>query len=139
MIPKVGLVCDRGMDDALALQRANDAYIAAVRDGASALPLLIPALQPPLPVTALLDAFDGFLFTGAPSNVDPARYCGAAPRDPSLLDPARDAVSLELIMAAIAAGNPVLAICRGFQELNVALGGAVFQHVQEQPGRMMHH
>ena len=139
MIPKVGLVCDRGMDDGLALHRANDAYIAALRDGAGALPLLIPALQPPLPVAALLDAFDGFLFTGAPSNVDPARYGGAAPRDPSLLDPARDAVSLALIVGAIAAGKPVLAICRGFQELNVALGGTLHQHVQERPGRMVHH
>ena len=57
MIPRVGLVCDRGVDDGLQLHRVNDAYIAAVRDGAGALPLLIPALTPALPVDALLDGF----------------------------------------------------------------------------------
>lgn len=139
MSPKVGLVCDRSVDDGLALHRVNDAYIAAVRDGAGALPLLIPALTPALPVAELLETFDGFCFTGAPSNVNPARYGGQGPRDPSLLDDARDAASLPLITAAIAAGKPVLAICRGFQELNVALGGTLHQHVAEQPGRMVHY
>jgi putative glutamine amidotransferase len=139
LIPKVGLVCDRGVDEGLSLHRVNDAYIAAMRDGAGALPLLIPALTPSLPMQDLLSAFDGFCFTGAPSNVNPARYGGDAPRDPALLDDARDAASLPLIRAAIAAGKPVLAICRGFQELNVALGGTLHQHVAEQPGRMVHY
>lgn len=135
---KVGLVCDRGAHDDLPIHRVNDAYIAAVRDGAGALPLLIPALDVPLAVAALLDAFDGFVFTGAVSNVDPALYGGAAPRNPALRDGARDAISLPLIRAAIAAGKPVLAICRGFQELNVALGGTLHQHVHELPGRLDH-
>jgi putative glutamine amidotransferase len=138
LIPKVGLVCDTGFDDGHIIHRANQEYVEAVRDGAGALPLLIPALVPPLPVEELLAACDGFLFTGSPSNVDPALYGGHPPRDPALLDAARDAVSLPLIRAAIAAGKPVLAICRGFQELNVALGGTLFQHVHEQPGRMDH-
>ncbi len=135
---RVGLVCDRDRHDDLPVHRSGDAYAAAIRDGAGALPLLIPALDRPLPVEALLEAFDGFLFTGAVSNVDPTAYGGAAPRDPSSLDGARDAVSLPLIRAAIAAGKPVLAICRGFQELNVALGGTLHQHVHELPGRLDH-
>jgi putative glutamine amidotransferase len=135
---RVGLVCDRGSHDDLPIHRVNDAYIAAVRDGAGALPLLIPALDAPLPMADLLAAFDGFVFTGAVSNVDPALYGGHAPRNPALCDPARDAVSLPLIRAAIAAGKPVLAICRGFQELNVALGGTLHQHVHELPGRLDH-
>ena len=65
---RVGLVCDRGIHDDLPIHRVNDAYIAAVRDGAGALPLLIPALDAPLAVADLLDAFDGFLFTGAVSS-----------------------------------------------------------------------
>ena len=138
MKAKVGLVCDRGMDDGLSLHRVNDEYIAAARDGAGVLPLLIPALDVPLPVEDLLAAFDGFLFTGAVSNVDPAAYGGQPPRDPGLRDTARDAVSLPLFRAAIAAGKPVLAICRGFQELNVALGGTLHQHVHELPGRLDH-
>lgn len=135
---RVGLVCDRGTDDGLGVHRAADSYVVAVRDGAGALPLLIPALDAPLPVEALLASFDGFLFTGAASNVDPGLYGGPAPRDPSLLDRRRDATSLPLIRAAIEAGKPVLAICRGFQELNVALGGTLHQHVHELPGRLDH-
>jgi putative glutamine amidotransferase len=135
---RVGLVCDRGIDDGLPIHRVHHAYIVAARDGAGVLPLLIPALEAPLPVEELLAAFDGFLFTGAVSNVEPALYGGPTPRDPSLTDRARDAVSLPLIRAAIAAGKPVLAICRGFQELNVALGGTLHQHLQEVPGRMDH-
>jgi putative glutamine amidotransferase len=137
-LKRVGLVCDRGSDDGLAIHRAGDAYVAAIRDGAGALPLLIPALEAPLPVADLLAAFDGFVFTGAVSNVDPALYGGPAPRDPALLDRARDATSLPLIRAAIDAGKPVLAICRGFQELNVALGGTLHQHLHELPGRLDH-
>jgi putative glutamine amidotransferase len=135
---RVGLVCDRVIRDGMAGQRADDSYIAAVRDGAGALPLLIPALEPPLSAEELVAAFDGFLFTGALSNVDPARYGGHAPRRPDLLDSTRDEVSLALIRAAIAAGKPVLCICRGFQELNVALGGTLHQHVQELPGHLDH-
>jgi putative glutamine amidotransferase len=135
---RVGLICDRGSHDELPIHRAGDAYIAAVRDGAGALPLLIPALDRPLAAADLLAAFDGFVFTGAVSNVDPARYGGAAPRDPALCDVARDAASLPLIGAAIAAGKPVLAICRGFQELNVALGGTLHSHVHERPGYLDH-
>jgi putative glutamine amidotransferase len=138
VIARVGIVCDRGVHDDLPIHRAGDAYIAAIRDGAGALPLLIPALDRPLPTADLLDAFDGFVFTGAVSNVDPARYGGPAPRDPSLRDVARDDLSLPLIGAAIGAGKPVLAICRGFQELNVALGGTLHQHVHELPGRLDH-
>ncbi len=135
---RVGLVCDRDRHDDLSGHRSGDAYVAAIRDGADALPLLIPALDRPLPVAELLAAFDGFLFTGAVSNVDPGLYGGARPRNPDLLDGARDAVSLPLIRAAIAAGKPVLAVCRGFQELNVALGGTLHQHVHELPGRLDH-
>ena len=136
--PVVGLVCDTGHDDGHIVHRANQEYIAAIRDGAGALPLLIPALTPPLDVADLLAACDGFCLTGAVSNVDPALYGGHAPRNPDLLDQARDALSLPLIRAAMAAGKPVLAICRGFQELNVALGGTLHQHVHEQPGRLDH-
>ena len=81
---------------------------------------------------------DGLLFTGAPSNVAPAHY-GGAPRAPGTeLDEARDATTLPLLRAAIARGKPVLAICRGFQELNVALGGTLHQHVHEIAGRLDH-
>lgn len=115
---------------------AGEKYLAAVHEAADALPLILPALA--IDADEVLDAVDGVLMTGAPSNVAPERYGGAMARPGTLDDPARDAAALPLIRAALARGVPLLAICRGFQELNVALGGTLFQHLQEQPGRIDH-
>ena len=133
----VGIVCDRRISGDMPVHQANDEYILAIRDGAGALPLLIPSTDAPLDIAAVLDAVDGLLFTGSPSNVAPAHY-GAAARPGTALDERRDATALPLLRAAIAAGKPLLAICRGFQELNVALGGSLHQHVHEIPGRLDH-
>jgi putative glutamine amidotransferase len=136
-VKRVGIVCDRKTHDGMAVHQANDEYIAAVRGGAGALPLLIPSTDVPLDIGAVLAAVDGLLFTGAPSNVAPARY-GAVARPGTELDEVRDATTLPLLRAAIEKGVPLLAICRGFQELNVALGGSLHQHVHEIPGRLDH-
>ena len=136
-MPIVGLVCDRRVFDGMPVHQANDEYITAVRDVVGAVPLLIPSSDAPLPVADVLAAVDGLLFTGAPSNVAPAHY-GANARSGTELDELRDASTLPLLRAAIAGGKPVLAICRGFQELNVALGGTLHQHLHELPGRLDH-
>ncbi len=136
--PIVGICCDRRMLGAHPFDVVGEKYIAAIRDGAGAVPLLIPALEPPIPPAEILASVDGLLFTGSSSNVSPKRYGGPAPRDGVLQDEHRDATTLPLLEAAIAAGTPVLCLCRGFQELNVALGGTLFQHVEEVPGRMDH-
>jgi putative glutamine amidotransferase len=136
-MPVVGLVTDRRVFDGMPVHQANDEYIVAVRDGSGALPLLIPSAITPLPVGDILRAVDGLVFTGAPSNVAPSHYDAGA-RVGTELDEARDATTLPLLRAAIATGKPVLAICRGFQELNVALGGSLHQHVHEIPGRLDH-
>lgn len=135
--PVVGLSADRRIFDGMPTHQVNDEYITAVRDGAGALPLLIPSTDAPLAADDILSAVDGLLFTGAPSNVAPSRY-GCTARPGTELDPARDAVTLPLLRAAIGRGVPVLAICRGFQELNVALGGTLHQHVHEIAGRLDH-
>ena len=109
----------------------------AIRDGAGALPLLIPPTDAPLDASAVLDAAGGLLFTGSPSNVAPSYY-GAAARPGTELDERRDATALSLLRAAIAAGKPPLATCRGFQELNAALGGSLHQLVHEISGRLDH-
>jgi putative glutamine amidotransferase len=116
----------------------GEKYIAAVRDGSNALPLLIPVLEPPIAPKDILASVDGLLFTGSPSNVSPGLYGGAAPREGVLQDEHRDATAIPLLKAAIAAGKPVLCICRGFQELNVAFGGTLHQHIEEVPGRRDH-
>jgi putative glutamine amidotransferase len=136
-MPIVGLVCDRRSYDGMPVHQANEEYVTAVRDGAGALPLLIPSSDMPLPLADVLAAVDGLLFTGAPSNVAPSHY-GERARSVTELDELRDATTLPLLRAAIALGTPVLAICRGFQELNVALGGTLHQHVHELPGRLDH-
>ena len=119
------------------VHQAKDEYIIAIRDGAGALPLLIPSTDAPLDIAAVLGAVDGLLFTGSPSNVAPSHY-GTTARPGTEMDERRDATTLPLLRAAIAAGKPLLAICRGFQELNVALGGSLHQHVHEIPGRLDH-
>ena len=119
------------------VHQANDEYIIAIRDGAGALPLLIPSTDAPLDIAAVLSAVDGLLFTGSPSNVALSHY-GTTARPGTEMDERRDATTLPLLRAAITAGRPLLAICRGFQELNVALGGSLHQHVHEIPGRLDH-
>lgn len=133
---RVGIVCDWRSKDGMASHRAGDEYVDAVRGGAGAIPLLIPATM--LPAADIVAGLDGLLLPGAPSNVAPSLYGGEEPRPGTLLDPARDAVSLALIRAALKLGKPLFAICRGFQELNVALGGSLHQHVHEIPGRLDH-
>lgn len=133
----VGIVSDRRVVDGMAIHTVNDEYVTALRDGAGALPLLIPSTDVPLDIGAVLEAVDGLLFTGAPSNVAPCHY-GQSARPGTELDEARDATTLPLLCAAIERGKPLLAICRGFQELNVALGGSLHQHLHELPGRLDH-
>jgi len=117
---------------------AAEEYIVAVRDGAGALPLLIAALDPPLAPEDILASVDGLLFSGSPSNVSPRHYGGQEAHKGSLQDERRDATALALLRAAVEAGKPVLCICRGFQELNVALSGTLHQAVHEVPGRVDH-
>ena len=136
-MPVVGLVTDRRIFDGMPTHQVNDEYVTAIRDGAGALPLLIPSTDAPLAVDDILAVVDGLLFTGAPSNIAPSHYGGSL-RAGTELDAARDATTLPLLKAAIARGVPVLAICRGFQELNVAMGGTLHQHLHEIPGRLDH-
>ena len=109
----------------------GEKYIDAVRDGAGCLPFLIPVLDPPIKPEELLPHVDGLLFTGSASNVAPHLYGGHEPRNPKLLDEARDASTLPLMRIAEEARMPMFAICRGFQELNVAFGGTLHQHMNE--------
>ena len=109
-------------------------YLAAVAEAAGALPLVIPAMRDLLELEALLEIADGILLTGAVSNVHPSHF-GQAVHNPALpLDPARDALTLMLVQAAVKAEIPLLAICRGFQEMNVAFGGSLHQAVQDVAG-----
>lgn len=111
--------------------------VAAVARAAGALPLMLPPLGDELHVESLLASVDGILLSGSESNVDPGLY-GQPPTDEFRCDPARDATTLPLIRPAIDAGVPLLAICRGLQELNVAFGGTLRQAIHREPGMMDH-
>jgi putative glutamine amidotransferase len=100
--------------------------------------VLIPSLGADADLDGILEHVDGILLTGSPSNVEPQHYAGP-PSDPDTLhDPHRDATTLPLIPRVIASGMPLFAVCRGFQEMNVAYGGTLWQKVQEVPGYADH-
>ena len=86
----------------------------------------------------ILEKVDGLLLTGSYSNVEPHRYDGEPSRPGTLHDAHRDETTLALIGRALETAVPLFAICRGFQELNVALGGSLHQHVEEQAGFQDH-
>ena len=111
---------------------AGQKYVDSVRL-AGAVPLIAPPFAPE-ELGTLLDVADGVLFTGSPSNVHPTHF-GEAVHDSALpLDPVRDAWTLPLVRLALSRGVPLFGICRGTQEVNVALGGSLHQAVHEQPG-----
>ncbi len=115
---------------------AGKKYVDAARL-AGGIPLVVPSASAD-EIDTLLDLAHGVLLTGSASNVHPSRF-GEALHDTALmLDTARDAWTLPLIPKAIDRGIPLLAICRGFQETNVALGGTLHQAVQEVPGHRDH-
>lgn len=134
--PIVGIPACAKLVDGMPRHDTPARYAAAVFGAAHALPIMIPPMGEAQ--LGVLDRIDGLLVPGSPSNVHPSRYDGGESLTPDSHDPERDATSLPLIRAAIARGMPVLAICRGIQELNVALGGTLHQTVHALPGRMDH-
>jgi putative glutamine amidotransferase len=117
---------------------AQTKYIDAVVKGAGCAPLILPALGEALQLETMLAVCDGILLTGSASNIHPSHYAQDV-LDPALpQDPARDATTMPLIRAAIRRGVPILAICRGFQEMNVALGGSLHQALHTVDGLMDH-
>ncbi|HEY1891112.1 MAG TPA: gamma-glutamyl-gamma-aminobutyrate hydrolase family protein [Steroidobacteraceae bacterium] len=136
--PLIGLPADRQMIGRHPFHAVGDKYARAVLDAADGLPLLIPALAAELHLDELVERLDGLLFTGSPSNVEPHHYEGPPSEPGTLHDPARDATTLPLIRKAVQAGVPVFGICRGFQEINVAFGGSLYQRVHEVAGHIDH-
>jgi putative glutamine amidotransferase len=112
-------------------------YVNAVTAHLQATPLLLPTLPDETErIRACLQRVDGVLLTGDVSNIDPALYGGQPQDGPQ--DPQRDRTVIPLIQMAIEMGVPLLGICRGHQELNVALGGTLHQRLHELPSRQDH-
>lgn len=117
---------------------APQQYLEAAVSAAGVLPMLVPSFGDRLDLDTLLERVDGVVVTGSKSNVHPSLYGAEATEANGPYDPARDATTLPLIRRAIERGVPLLAICRGIQELNVALGGTLATEIQDLPGRIDH-
>jgi putative glutamine amidotransferase len=115
----------------------GDKYARAVRRCAEAQPVLFP-LAEAAQIPQLLALVDGVMLTGSPSNVHPSHFDQEVADTALPLDPQRDALTLALVRACVAQGVPLLGVCRGFQEINVALGGTLHQRVHQVPGLMDH-
>lgn len=136
--PVVAIVADRFERQKHAVHAVLEGYVHALARVAHVLPLIVSADAEGVDSETLISSIDGFVLTGSPSNVAAERYGGAPLPAATLVDPARDAVSLKLLPKILKAGVPFLGICRGFQELNVAFGGSLERAVHDQPGRLDH-
>ncbi len=140
MKPLVGISCCTKLFGTYGMPNhaASDTYVRAVDQVVDAIPVLLPANGEAPDVASLLARLDGIILTGSRSNVLPSLYGGPAHAEGTPEDEKRDRMTLPLIREAVARGVPVLAICRGLQEMNVALGGSLHQRLQDLPGRMDH-
>lgn len=131
--PVIAVPACRRIIDPHPFHIVGEKYLTALTDAADALPWVVPALGEDR-LDEMLERADGVFLTGSPSNVEPHHYGGDESRPGTLHDPERDATTLPLVRRALAADIPLLAVCRGYQEVNVVLGGTLHQHVEEVVG-----
>lgn len=131
--PLIAIPACRRVLDPHPFHMVGEKYLVAITEAAGALPWIVPAFGDRRTVQEILERADGLFLTGSYSNVEPQHYGGAPSAPGTLHDPERDATTLPLIRRAIERGTPLFAACRGFQELNVALGGSLHQRVHELP------
>ena len=139
MRPIVGVIGNAHViNDDYHVQAIGEINLRAVAEVCAALPLMVPALPDTSDITSLMAACSGFVFTGGRPNVHPSHYGHAETAAHGAFDHNRDALTLPLIRACVEAGKPILGICRGFQEFNVAFGGTLHPEIRDLPGRMNH-
>jgi putative glutamine amidotransferase len=137
-MPLVGIPACLINDEGRRIHRVGDKYVDAVYDASGCAAVLVPAMGDRHDFKTLIDRLDGILLTGGASNVEPFHYDGQPSRRGTLHDSRRDHTTLPLIRQAVEADVPVFAVCRGIQELNVALGGTLHQLIHELPGKTDH-
>jgi putative glutamine amidotransferase len=135
--PIVGLPADTFEKSGFLFHSVGDKYLRAVAEIAKCQPLMIPSSEV-ISINDVLDQMHGLVLTGAPSNVHPPHYGDQPSADHEPYDHARDMTTFQLIRRAIDRGMPFFCICRGFQELNVVLGGTLETELQRGPGRLDH-
>lgn len=137
--PVIGVTGSRLLaEGTYAVQAAGMRNLEAVAEVADCLPVIVPGMPEASEVAELIELCDGFLLTGGRANVHPSHYGHEETEKHGTFDHGRDGVVLPLIKAALAQGVPVFGVCRGIQEMNVALGGTLHPEVRELPGKMNH-
>jgi putative glutamine amidotransferase len=137
--PVVGVIGNgHRIESRFIVQAVGERNLRAIADVAGALPLMFASAPEITDMGALLDVVDGVLLTGARANVHPTRFRTEPHPSHEPYDEARDSLALGLIEECVARGVPILGICRGFQEMNVAFGGTLHPEIREIPGRMNH-
>ena len=126
------------INDQYPAQAAGNMNIQAIAEVVGAVPVIIPSMPEYVTVDEIMQVCDGFLFTGGRPNVHPGEYGHEETEAHGEFDRGRDGVTLPLIRACVEAGQPVLGLCRGFQEFNVAMGGTLHPEIRDLPGRMNH-
>ena len=138
IVPLIGVPADIKGIEGKPFHAVGDKYLRAVVDASHGLPFVIPAFGGRYDLHDLVHRLDGLMLTGSPSNVHPEHYGQEPVPEAEPHDPERDETTLPLIREALDQGLPLLAICRGMQELNVALGGTLHHRVHELPDRDDH-
>lgn len=136
--PLVGFPADTRDEEGYLYHSIGDKYMRAVAEVSHCVPVIIPAMADIIDIDTVLGHLDGVLMTGAVSNVHPPHYGEAPSSDHEPYDVLRDDLSLALIRRCLALELPLFCICRGFQELNVALGGTLETELQRREGRLDH-
>ncbi|PVH28152.1 gamma-glutamyl-gamma-aminobutyrate hydrolase family protein [Pararhodobacter oceanensis] len=137
--PVVGVIGNTAMlNDTYAVHAGGVMNSAAIAEVTGALPLLIPTDPRFVSVEDLLETCDGFLLTGGRPNVHPEEYGEEPTAAHGDFDRGRDAIVLPLVRACVERGQPFFGVCRGFQEVNVAMGGTLYPEIRDLPGRMNH-
>ena len=137
--PVVGVISNAySIESRFAVQMTGTRNLSALRDVAGVLPLMFAASPDLTDIDALLCAVDGIMLTGARANVHPTRYGAEVDARYEPYDVQRDSMALPLIEVCVKRGVPLLGICRGFQEMNVAFGGSLHPEIRELPGRVNH-
>jgi len=137
--PVVGIIANFLLiDDLYPAQTSGHMNMDAIAEVTDAIPVIIPARPQITDIGVIMEVCDGFLFTGGRPNVHPEEYGQKPTEAHGTFDKDRDQVTLPLIRACVDAGQPILGLCRGFQEFNVAFGGSLHPEIRDLPGRMNH-
>ncbi|MBT4907821.1 MAG: gamma-glutamyl-gamma-aminobutyrate hydrolase family protein [Rhodospirillaceae bacterium] len=139
-IPFVGVASSYSTDNPnrFPLHTTSDKYLRSAIHGSGVMPVAIPSLSDLLDVQVYAERLDGLLLPGGRANVEPHHYDGPDFPDDEVVDPGRDGTVLPLIRACVEHGVPVFGICRGIQEMNVALGGTLHYRLHLLPDKMDH-